>query len=93
MNNEYVKETIVKEKTEEQMQIELIKAIIDTKKELDFACKNFEYAEGDLIDYYTYQIKAYRAKLDYLVKKAKSKSIEIDMINEIKIRLYEDKVV
>lgn len=93
MENEFVKETKIIEKTEEQRQTELIKSIIDTKRNLEIASKNFEYADGDLIDYYTYQIKAYRAKLDYLVKKAKSKSIEIDMINEIKIRLYEDKVV
>ena len=93
MNDGFIKESKVIEKTEEQIQVELIKAIIDTKKQLELANKNFEYAEGDLIDYYTYEIKANRAKLDYLVKKAKSKSIALDMINELKIRLYEDKVV
>lgn len=93
MNDNFVKDSIIQEKTEEETQIELIKSIIDAKKNLDLANKNFEYAEGDLIDYYTYEIKANRSKLDYLVKKAKSKSIEVDMINELKIRLYEDKVV
>ena len=57
------------------------------------ALKNFEQAEEELIDYYTYQIKAHQSKLDYLVKKAKSKSIQVDMIGDLKIRLYEDKVV
>ena len=93
MRNEFVKEQKITQKSEEEIQNELIKSIIETKRQLDFANKNFEYAEGDLIDYYTYEIKANRAKLDYLVKKAKSKSIEVDMINELKIRLYEDKVV
>lgn len=93
MNEEYVKESKIIEKTEEEMQIELVKAIIETKKQLDFATKNFEFADGDLIDYYIYEIKANRAKLDYLMKKAKSKSMTLDMVNELKIRLYENKVV
>ena len=93
MKNEYVREQKIIQKSEEEFQNELIKSIIETKRQLEFANKNFEYAEGDLIDYYTYEIKANRAKLDYLVKKAKSKSIEVDMINELKIRLFEDKVV
>ena len=93
MNDGYVKEVKIIEKTEEETQIDLIKTIVETKKQLELANKNFEYADGDLIDYYTFEIKANRAKLDYLLKKAKSKSITIDMINELKIRLYEDKVV
>ena len=35
------------------------------------ARNNYEFAEGELIDYYLYQIKANQAKLDYLIKKAK----------------------
>ena len=93
MRENFVKENKISEKTEEQTQVELIRAIIETKRHLELASKNFEYADGDLIDYYTYEIKANRAKLDYLVKKAKSKSITIDMINELKIRLYEDKAI
>lgn len=41
---------------------------------------------GDLIDYYTYQIKASRAKFDYLVKKAKQKGLSLDMIDQIDIK-------
>ena len=93
MQEEYIREKRMIEKTEIEKEIELIKSIISTREELKINNKNFEYAEGDLIDYYTYEIKANRAKLDYLVKKAKSKSIALDMINELKIRLYEDKVV
>ena len=45
---------------------------------------NFEYAKGDLVDYYTYQIKANQAKLDYLIKLAKARGIKVDMINDKK---------
>ena len=44
---------------------------------------NFEFAENELIDYYAYQIKANKSKLDYLMKKAKKQGIALDMINEI----------
>ena len=93
MKDNFIKEKIIKDKTELQIQNEILKSIIQTKQELDYANKNFEYAQGDLIDYYAYEIKANRAKLDYLMKKAKSKSIALDMVNELKKRLYEDKVI
>lgn len=82
----YIKEEIVEEKSEEEKELELLISIYKTKKELDVANRNFDYAEGDLIDYYTYKIKATRAKFDYLVKKAKSYGIEIGMIDQIDIR-------
>ena len=93
MEDNYIKENNIKEITEEQMQEELIRAIIETKRQLEIANKNFEYADGDLIDYYAFEIKANRSRLDYLLKKAKRKSMQVDMIKELKIRLYEDKVV
>ena len=43
----------------------------------------------DLVDYYTYQIKANQAKLDYLIKLAKAKGIRVDMINDKKFTFYE----
>lgn len=93
MEDGFVKENKIPEKTEEETQLELIKAIIETRKQLELANKNFEFADAELIDYYTYEIKANRAKLDYLLKKAKKRSIAVDMINDLKIRLQEDKVV
>ena len=60
--------------------------IIKTKKDLDNSNNNFEYAENELIDYYAYQIKANKTKLDYLIKKAQSKGIILDCINELEIR-------
>ena len=77
----------------EDKDIELIRSVIKSKRNLDVARKNYEYAEGDLIDYYSYQIKAEQSKLDYLIKKIKNKQLVLDMINEIKIRLEEDEAI
>lgn len=66
-------------------EIELLKSVLETKRELLIANKNFELAEEELIDYYSYQIKASKAKLDYLIKQVKSKGIQIDMINNLQI--------
>ncbi|MCI9286835.1 MAG: YaaL family protein [Clostridia bacterium] len=86
MHEEFVKELKLVEKTEEEFNIELIKSIIKTKTDLENANKNYEFAEGELIDYYLYQIKANQSKLNYLLKKAKRNGIIIDMIKEIEIR-------
>ena len=85
---EYLEEIILNEKTEEEIDKELIYSVIKTKLELEVANQNFEYAEGDLIDYYSYEIKASKAKLDYLLKNAKNKSLVLDMVNEIGARLH-----
>lgn len=82
---DYIKETNIIDKTEEEKNIELIKSIIFTKKELELANCNYEYAEEELIDYYLYKIKASQSKLNYLLKKAKQKNLLIDMIDQIKI--------
>lgn len=84
---EYTRESKIIEKSEEEKEVELMVSIMKAKKELDEACKNFEYAQGDLIDYYTYQIKATRAKFDYLVKQAKEDGLALDIIKQIEIKL------
>lgn len=63
---------------------ELIMTIIKTKMELNVNIKNYEYAEPDQIDYYLYQIKANKAKLNYLIKEAKEKKIELSSVEKIK---------
>ena len=93
MDGEYKKEKKIIDRSEQETQEELVKSIIQAKKQLNLAIKNFEYADNELIDYYVYQIKANRAKIDYLVKKAKSKSMQIDMVNEIRMRLDENKAI
>lgn len=44
----------------------------------------------DLVDYYIYQIKANQAKLNYLIKQAKAKGIEVDMISDMKFSLWDE---
>ena len=74
-------------------EIELLKSILDTKRELTVANKNFETAEEELIDYYSYQIKASKSKLDYLIKQVKQKGIAVDMINNLQIGLKQTKAI
>ena len=72
MQEEYQKEKILRDKSELEREIELIKNIIKTREELKNNNKNFEFAEKDLVDYYIYEIKANQSKLDYLLKLAKA---------------------
>jgi len=89
-NNYYVREEKIREKTEIEKELEIVKSIIKTREDLKANNRNFEYAKDDLVDYYTYQIKANQAKLNYLIKLAKEKGIEVDMINDIKFSLWDD---
>lgn len=86
MYDDFQKEGVITEKTEEEKKIELIVSVLKTKKELDLANKNFETAENGLVDYYVYQIKASKSKLDFLVNKAKQRGISLDMIEELYFR-------
>lgn len=90
---EYLNDEKLLEKTEKECDVDLIRSVIKAKMDLELANKNFEYADGDLIDYYTYQIKANQSKLDYLLKKVKDRSLVLDMINEISMRLKIDKAI
>ena len=90
MQEEFIKESPMKKLTKLDKEIELIKNIIKTREELKNNNKNFEFAELDLVDYYVYQIKANQAKLDYLIKLAKSKGITIDAINQMQYENYDD---
>ena len=89
MNEGFIKETEIEEKTDKEKKIDLIRNIIKTKTELRTANKNFEYAEDEMIDYYSYQIKAIGSKLNYLIKIAKKQEIVLDVIDEAEIRLEE----
>lgn len=67
----YVKEKNTVEKKNPLSNQDLITCIIKTREDLITANNNYEFADGDLIDYYLYQIKATQAKYNYLLKKAK----------------------
>ena len=51
----------------EEKDLDLVKSLIKTKLDLEHASKNFEFAEGELVDYYAYQMKANQAKINYLL--------------------------
>lgn len=74
-------------------EVELLKSILETKRDLSTANKNFELAEEGLVDYYSYQIKASKAKLDYLIKQVKQKEISVDMINNLKLNIEQTKAI
>lgn len=86
MRSQYVKETIIEEKSEEEKDKELMLTILQTKKSLQEANINYEYAEGKLIDYFLYTMKAEQAKLDYLIGKAKSKGLSLEIVDSINIK-------
>lgn len=90
MYQDFVKDPNLEDKSQEELNVTLIKSIIQTKSDLQNLNKNYEYAEGELIDYYLYQIKANQSKLNYLLKKAKKEGIILDMIGEIAIRKMQD---
>ena len=77
MNGEFVKEFKIEDKTEEEKDNELIDTIKHVKRTLGNMYNNLQYADSDLIDYYTYQIKAEEAKYNYLIKQAKKKKLNI----------------
>ena len=77
---EFIKENnLIVDKTEKEKNNQLIEAILSTRNELKKAHKNFEYAEFELVDFYSYQIMALQSKLDYLTKIAKFKKIELNL--------------
>lgn len=92
MQDEFKREQLIKEKSELDKEIELVRNIIKTREELKNDNRNFEFAEMELVDYYIYQIKANQAKLDYLLKVAKASGITIDRINQIKYENYDEEI-
>ena len=88
MGEEYIKERKIKDKTNKDKELELLKSILSAKEELKQLNKNFEYADKEMVDYYTYELKANQSKLDYLIKFAKKNGISLDMLEATKIKLY-----
>lgn len=86
MQEEFVKEYKIKDKSKDELNKILVQSIIKTNNELQNARNNYEFAEGELIDYYLYQIKANQSKLNYLIKKSKSNGITIDRLKQIELK-------
>lgn len=77
MYSEFVKEVEISDLDENEKNSDLLRNIKIVKETLNNMYNNMQFADGDLIDYYTYQIKAEEAKYDYLIKQAKTKKIKI----------------
>ena len=75
----FIKETEIVDLNSKERKKELMQSILKAKAELVHAHNNFEYAEDELIDYYSYQIKAIQSKLDYLLKVAKDKNLILNL--------------
>ena len=65
--------------------LKVLNEIKNAKYELQVANDNFETAENELIDYYAYQIKAIKAKLDYLIRFVKKSNITGDITDQMKL--------
>ena len=77
MYSEFVKEFQISEKSDLEKDNELLMNIQIVKNNLSNMYNNLEFADSDLIDYYTYQIKAEESKYNYLIKQAKKKNLNI----------------
>ncbi|MBP3285197.1 MAG: DUF2508 family protein [Clostridia bacterium] len=73
---QYLLEKITKTKPEDTDTIELIKNLKNAQNEFETAVNNYEFAnDPELVDYYTYNIKATQTRYQYLLKKAKEKGL------------------
>ena len=93
MQEEYVKEKKIVDKSKDEMNKMLIQSIINTSNNIEIARKNYEFAEGDLIDYYLYTIKANQSKLNYLIKTSKMNGIGLSRIEKLQIINFEENQV
>ena len=92
MQEDFIRESKIKDKTDIEKEIELIRNIIKVNEEINVTNSNVQFAEEELVDYYTYQLKANQSKLNYLIKQAKTKGITNDMISQIKIKLLNEEL-
>jgi hypothetical protein len=87
MEDKYIRESaVIKDKSEREKKLELVLSVIKARKDLENATKNYEFAEGNLIDYYLYEIKANQSKLDYLIRKAKNQGVELDLASSFVLK-------
>ena len=86
MKYKYDKDFYLPEKTEEDRNKELLDTILQTKKVIYEANLNYEMAEGKLIDYFLYTIKAEQARFDYLVSRAIAMGISVDVGEQLNVK-------
>ena len=72
MEKNFIKEMKVMDREKVDTYQELMSNIEAVKKNLERDYKNMQFVENrDLVDYYTYKIKAEEAQYDYLIGEAK----------------------
>lgn len=72
LEKDFIKEMKVIDRTQVDTYKELMGNIEKIKKNLETDYKNLQFIEDrNLVDYYTYKIKAEEAQYDYLIKEAK----------------------
>lgn len=71
MREEFVKETKIIDRSEAEHNQDVLKELEASKKRLMSFHENINFVDGNLIDYYTYQIKAEEAKYGYLLNRVK----------------------
>lgn len=78
MYSEFIREEAeILDKNDFEKDRELLQSIRFVKNSLGNMYNNLQFADSDLIDYYTYQIKAEEAKYNYLIKQAKKKNLKL----------------
>ena len=72
----YLTDKFYKTKTTDEDIEDLIKNLKNAQSEFENANRNYEFADDpELVDYYTYKIKATQTRYQYLLKKAKEKGL------------------
>lgn len=72
MERDFIKEVKVMDRKQVDRYKEIISNIEKVKKTLESDYKNMQFIENrDLVDYYTYKIKAEEAQYDFLIQEAK----------------------
>ena len=77
MHSEFIKEFKITDKSDFEKNAELLDSIKFVKNNLSNMYNNLQHADSDLVDYYTYQIKAEEAKYNFLIKQAKKLKLKI----------------
>lgn len=72
----YILDKLSKAKETDTDTLDLIKNLKNAQSDFETAISNYEFAKDpELVDYYTYKIKATQTRYQYLLKKAKEKGL------------------
>ena len=67
-SEEYIREGKIVDRTEEEINKDLYQDLENSKRILNNLYENLNFVSNDLIDYYTYKIKAEEAKYRFFIK-------------------------